>query len=327
VGGLESVAGGLAREVVVPLPGPGHVWVLLFAGKIRLHHSAHCRAEGVHVGFRDQIGVEEIKVPGGGKGGAVVAHVKGAPGERHYLGEAAVDQVVVVEHCLPRLERDGDTARHFDSHGCVMFGPAEGGVLFGSVRPVVASGNYPQGVFIHKGQVDLDAVVETFWGEEPVLNFVLWDLDDVAVPAEGVLGADVGRQNGGVIYDEVGPQQRLYRLQNDGMVEGVEDRLGPGLGEQVEVVLAGFLAEVGNLVPQMLEGGGALLSVAGPDFWRNKRIHQDAKVRDLLFSEDVDDEIAFGVEFIFVTGAHWFSWVGGRFVVWCAPIRGPPQGP
>jgi hypothetical protein len=23
----------------------------------------------------------------------------------------------------------------------------------------------------------------------------------------------------------------------------------------------------------MLEGGGALLSVAGPDFWRNKRIH------------------------------------------------------
>ena len=111
------------------------------------------------------------------------------------------------------------------------------------------------------------------------------------------------------------------------MVEGVEDRLGPRLGEQVEVVLAGFPAEVGDLVPQMLEGGGALLSVGRTDVGRDERVHEDPEVGDLFFGEDVHDEIAFGVECLFVTCAHGFSWVGGRLVFGFGLTRGPLQGP
>jgi hypothetical protein len=92
----------------------------------------------------------------------------------------------------------------------------------------------------------------------------------------------------------------------------MEDRLGARFGEQVEVVLARFLSKICNFVSEVLEGGGPFLGVGGSDFRRDECVHQDAKVRDLLFGQDVYDDIAFGVECLFGSGAHGvFFWVKG----------------
>lgn len=87
----------LIGEVISPVPSLRHLWALLFAIQIFVHHRAQLRTERRLVLGSDQIGIEQIKVPRGRIRRAVVNPVKGPPGPVHFLSETPVDKIVVIK--------------------------------------------------------------------------------------------------------------------------------------------------------------------------------------------------------------------------------------